>query len=108
MSSTASRDVTPPAFFGKGKKSACEAWKCYHDVTSAFTSMVLHTFTEVDATTFNCWNASPLSYNYDKTSDVQHVNDARKEIFCQKGKCSCKSQRGCGARYACKRQLEVH
>ena len=40
---------TTSAFFGKGKKSAWEAWKCYHDVTSAFTSMALHPFTEVDA-----------------------------------------------------------
>ena len=40
---------TTSAFFGKGKKSAWEAWKCYHDVTPAFTFMALHPFTEVDA-----------------------------------------------------------
>ena len=78
---------TTSAFFGKGKKSAWEAWKCYHDVTSAFTSMALHPFTEVDANAqhFQLLERFTIVL-YDKTSDLQHVNDARKELFCQKGK----------------------
>ena len=38
---------TTSAFFGKGKKTAWEAWKSYDAVTSAFSSIALHPFTEV-------------------------------------------------------------
>ena len=57
------------------------------DVTSAFTSMALHPFTEVDvnAQHFQLLERFTIVL-YSKTSDLQHVNDARKEIFCQKGK----------------------
>ncbi len=38
---------TTSAFFGRGKKSAWEAWNCYKDVTRAFTYMAAHSFMQV-------------------------------------------------------------
>ncbi len=43
---------TTSTFFGRGKKSAWEAWNCnYDDVTRAFSYMALHPFTEVEVDT---------------------------------------------------------
>ena len=70
-------------FFGKGKKSAREAWKCYHDVTF----MALHPFTEVDADAQHFQLLEHFTaVLYDMTSYLQDVDEARKELFCQKGK----------------------
>ena len=78
---------TTSAFFGKGKKSAWEAWKCYHDVTPAFTFMALPLFTEVDADAQHFQLLEHFTVVlYDKTSDLQDVDEARKDQFCQKGK----------------------
>ena len=78
---------TTSAFFGRGKKSAWEAWNCYHDVTHAFTTMALLPYTkvDVDARHFQLLERFTVIL-YDKTSNLQHVNEARKELFCQKGK----------------------
>ena len=78
---------TTSAFLGRGKKSAWEAWKCYEDVTDAFTYMALHPYTEVhvEAPHFQLLERFTVLM-YDKTSDLEHVDQARKELFCQKGK----------------------
>ena len=78
---------TTSAFFGRGKKTAWEAWKCYQDVTRAFTFMALnpHTKVDVDAEHFQLLEHFTIVM-YDKTSSLERVDEARKEFFCQKGK----------------------
>jgi hypothetical protein len=76
---------TTSAFFGKGKKSAWEAWKCYPDVTSAFTFLALNPYHEVDADDQHFQQLERLTVVlYDKASDLEHVDEARKELYCQK------------------------
>ena len=78
---------TTSAFFGRGKKSAWEAWKTYREVTDAFAHIALHPFTEVDVDSQHFQQLERFAVLvYDKTSDLQHVDEARKELFCHKGK----------------------
>ncbi len=78
---------TTSAFFGRGKKSAWEAWNCYKDVTRAFTYMAAHPFMQVrvDEEPFQVLKRFTVLM-YDEASEQQHVNKARKELFCHKGK----------------------
>ena len=78
---------TTSAFYGRGKKSAWEAWNCFDDITQAFTYMALHPYAElkVDSEHFQLLEHFTIIV-YDKTSDLQHVNEARQEMFCQKEK----------------------
>ena len=56
-------------------------------MTPAFTFMALHPFTEVDADAQHFQLLEHFTVVlYDKTSDLQDVDEARKELFCQKGK----------------------
>jgi len=68
------RDTTS-AFFGWGKKVSWEVWKCYDDVTHAFTYMALQPFADVNihSTHFQVLEQFTV-FLYDKTSDVEHVN----------------------------------
>ena len=76
---------TTSTFFGWGKRASWEVWKCYDDVTHAFTYMALHPFADVNihSTHFQVLEQFTV-FLYDKTSDVEHVNEARKVLFCQK------------------------
>ena len=78
---------TTSAFLGQGKKAAWEAWDCFEDVTFAFAYMALHLFTEVslDADHFKLLERFTVVM-YDKSSELEDVNEARRELFCQKGK----------------------
>ena len=78
---------TTCAFFGRGKKSAWEAWKCFPDVTSAFVFMALHPHTKmgVDTEHFQALENFTVIL-YGKTSSLHHIDEARKEQFRQKGK----------------------
>ncbi|KAG0716783.1 hypothetical protein GWK47_008862 [Chionoecetes opilio] len=74
------------SFFGKGKKSVWEAWgpipksRCFN----------LHRIEHPQATKKSPWIARSAraerfnSVIYDKTSPLVSVNEARKELFCQK------------------------
>ena len=78
---------TTSAFFGIGKKSAWEAWNCYPCVINAFTFMALCPNTEVDAGAQHFQLLEHLTIIlYNKTSDLEYVNEAKKELFYQKGK----------------------
>ena len=78
---------TTSAFFGKGKKAAWEAWKCFPEVSTAFTTIALDPFTHLDL-------ASPIftllqRYTvviYSKNSNVEFVDEARMESFCHGNK----------------------
>ena len=78
---------TTSAFFGRGKKMAWAAWNCYPDVTEAFTYMALNPYAQlsVDAQHFRQLEHFTVIL-YDKTSHLENVDEARKELFCQNNK----------------------
>ena len=76
---------TTSAFFGKGKKSAWEAWKCFPDVTSAFEFMALHPYSQLGINIQHFQLLEHFTVILYKTSSLHQI-DARKEQFCQKGK----------------------
>jgi len=78
---------TTSAFLGRGKKSTWEAWKTYREVTPAFTYMALHPFTHlVTEDEHFALLERFIIVLYDKTSDAENVNEARKELFCKKSR----------------------
>ena len=69
---------TTSGFFGKGKKLAWQAWKCYPDVTTAFTHMARN---HTDSQYFRLLGRYTVVL-YDKTSELDNVDTARMELFC--------------------------
>ena len=78
---------TTSAFLGKGKKSAWEAWKCYPEVTLAFLYMASHPHIQiiVESQHFQLLECFTVIL-YDKASNHKFVNEARRELLCQKNK----------------------
>lgn len=78
---------TTSTFYGRGKKSMWEAWKCFNDVTQAFVYIALHPFATVsiDSQQFQLLERFTVIV-YDKTSELQLVNELRQELFCRKEK----------------------
>ena len=78
---------TTSAFCGKGKKSAWDAWNSYPEVTQAFNYIAAnpHTPVTIDAEHFRLLERYTVVL-YDKTSDLQSVNEAQRKMFCQKNK----------------------
>ena len=74
---------TVSAFGGRGKKSAWNAWQVYPEVTDAFESLLL--MEEPSATAMAALERFVVLL-YDRTSDIQQVNDARKQLFTQKSR----------------------
>ena len=76
---------TTSAFFGKGKKVAWEAWNSYPEVRRAFTNMALNAYTifDNDSQYFLLLEHFTVSI-YNKTSDLEYVNEVRMELFCQR------------------------
>ena len=73
---------TTSGFFGKGKKLAWEAWKCYPLVTRAFTHMALEPYIHLDTDSeyFRLFERfTVILYN---KSSLESVNEARMELFC--------------------------
>ena len=78
---------TTSSFHGKGKKTALEAWKAYPDITSTFKFMADHPFAAVETNSpiFSQVERFTLLL-YDKTSVLETVNEARRELFCKKNR----------------------
>lgn len=78
---------TTSGFFGKGKKLAWEAWKCYPDVTRAFIHMALNTYTHLDTDSqyFQLLERFTVVL-YNKTSVLDNIDEARMELFCHGNK----------------------
>ena len=78
---------TTSTFYGKGKNSAWEAWNCYPDVTQTFTYIALHPYANIKiyAPHFQLLERFTVIL-YDRASELLHVNEARKDQFCQKCK----------------------
>ncbi len=78
---------TTSSFFGKGKKTAWETWKSYPEVTEAFLYMAGHPHIPITVEAQNFQLLERFSVIlYDKTSSLESVNEARRELFCQKNK----------------------
>ncbi|KAG0711306.1 hypothetical protein GWK47_020863 [Chionoecetes opilio] len=77
---------TTSSFFGRGKV-VWEAWGAYTEVTDAFNFIVEHPHAQI---TVDCQEFQMLErftvVIYDKTSPLVSVNEARKELFCQKNR----------------------
>ena len=74
---------TTSGFFGKGKKSAWETWKCYPEVTNAFVHLALNPFMPIDGDSdyFHLLEGFMLLL-YNKTSEMNKVDEAKMELFC--------------------------
>ena len=75
---------TVSSFGGRGKRTAWDTWKAYKDVTPAFCALAARPTPQ----TIEEW-LGPLEQFvvllYDRTSSQEHVNEARKQLFTQKG-----------------------
>ena len=78
---------TTSSFWERGKKSAWESWKAYPEVTKAFLYMVSnpHLPITVEAQHFQRLEHFTVIL-YDKTSDLEFVDEARRELFCYKNR----------------------
>ena len=78
---------TMSSFYGKGKKSAWEAWKSYPDVTQAFLHVARfpHSTLTMEAENFQLLERFTVIL-YDRTSSLKSINEARRELFCQRSK----------------------
>ena len=74
---------TTSTFFGKGKKSAWHAWKAFPEVTKAFLYMASnpHVPFNIESEEFKLLDCFCVII-YDKTSSLEYVNEARRELFC--------------------------
>jgi hypothetical protein len=75
---------TTSAFKGKSKKSVCQAWQAYEDVTDTFVYLADHAFhrLDIDGDPFTKLERLTVIL-YDKTSPLSTVNETRRELFCQ-------------------------
>ena len=78
---------TTSVFFGKGKKMAWETWKCYPDVKEAFTHIALNPYIQLDNAS---WYFQMLEHFaivlYNKTNELENIDEARMELFCRGNK----------------------
>ena len=74
--------VTVSAFKGKGKKSA---WQAYEQIIDTLVYLADHPFEHLKANSSHFMKIERLIViMYDRTSHLTSVNEARKDIFCQK------------------------
>jgi hypothetical protein len=75
---------TTSAFRGKGKKSAWLTWEAYPEVTHALKNLLLMQ-TDVDSYTMSILERFVIVL-YDRTSDVENLNAAIKQMFTKKAR----------------------
>ena len=76
---------TVSSFSGRGKKSAWEIWNVFPEVTDTFSALMGQPQqSDVDAAMTTLERFVVLLY--DKTSSKSHVNEARVDLFAQKGR----------------------
>ena len=75
------------SFFGRGKRTAWEAWRCFPEVTRAFQQIMNKPFSQIteDSEQFKLLEHFTVLM-YDKASNLDLVNECRRVLFCQKGK----------------------
>ena len=78
---------TTSSFYGRGKTTAWTAWYHYPDVTKAFMFVAQNPFTDLDKESYHFKLLERYTVVlYDKSSDVEWVDEARKILYCQKEK----------------------
>ncbi len=76
---------TVSAFKGKSKKSTWQAWLANEEITETFAYLSSHPFEQLEIDSDHFWKIERLIVIiYNRTSHLSCVNEARKEIFCQK------------------------
>ena len=70
---------TVSAFGGRGKKTAWKVWEVFPDVTEAFKHILLME-NDISESTLSVLERFVVLL-YDRTSDHENVNDARKWLF---------------------------
>ena len=80
-------DVTVHYFFGKGKKTLWDAWKAFPAVTETFISICEKPYQPVLSSTrdFHLLERFTVTI-YDRTSSLDSVNEASRELFSKIGK----------------------
>ena len=76
---------TTSTFLGKGMKSVSEAWKSFPEVKNAFLHMASNLHTSPTNKSKLCKLLGHYCVVvYDKTSNLESVNEAQREHFCEK------------------------
>lgn len=76
---------TTSQFFGKGKKSAWEAWKAYPDISEVFSNIAERPFLHLDLTSDMFLELEKFTcVLYDRAYGAENVNDLRKKMFSKK------------------------
>ena len=70
-------------FGGRGKRTAWDTWRSYNDITSIFVSLA-NTPELVESSVTSLERFVILLY--DRTSNLEDINQARKHLFAQKGR----------------------
>ena len=76
---------TVSSFGGRDNRTAWDTWKAYEDVTPVFCALAACPSSEA----IEKWLQPPERFVvllYDRTSSQEYVNEARKELFTQKGR----------------------
>ena len=74
---------TVSSFCGRGKKTAWDTWKVYEEVTKAFCSLMAN----LESISDNMKSIERfVTLMYDRTSSLDCVDQARKQLFTQKGR----------------------
>ena len=78
---------TTSAFHGRGKKLAWEPWNCYPEVTAAFTYMASNPYASLvlESPHYRLLERFTIVL-YNKTSNLEDVDEARMELFCQRSR----------------------
>ena len=78
---------TTSSFYGRGKNTAWTAWYHYPDVTEAFMFMAQNPFADVGTESYHFKLLERYTVVlYDKSSNVENIDKARKILYCQKDK----------------------
>ena len=73
------------AFHNKGKKTAWNTWKAFEEVTETFANLSVEPFKPIDDDSKEVETLERfVIYMYIKSLSLKKVNDAQREIFCQK------------------------
>ncbi|CAB3996630.1 Hypothetical predicted protein [Paramuricea clavata] len=75
---------TTSSFYGKGKKSAWQAWELYPDVTSTFEFLAKNVYHQLTADSAHFKRIERyVVVLFDKSSPLDSINRTRMELFCK-------------------------
>jgi hypothetical protein len=75
---------TTSSFYGKGKKSAWQAWELYPDVTSTFEFLAKNAYHQLTTDSVHFKRIERyVVILFDKSSPLDSINKTRMELFCK-------------------------